>query len=153
MQRPHWSQGFKSIMILWVRYVSRVAGNAAYILGTVAESELGCVRVIGLTDSKHPDSRRILPDLTGMLLFDDAESVMNAAGTMGTLVNALSHCFLSLGALSLIQYSMESCQLMILLKESWFVDTGPGVRACDQVDRAFDSRSEGLGFDPQCWNV
>ena len=25
------------------------------------------------------------------------------------------------------------------------------VGACGPVDRALDSRSEGLGFDPQCW--
>ena len=24
-------------------------------------------------------------------------------------------------------------------------------RACDQVDRVLDSRSEGLGFDSHCW--
>ncbi len=62
----------------------RVAGNAAYIIGTLAESELGCYRVISLTHSRHGCS--ILQDLTNMLTFDDSESVMNAAGTMGTLV-------------------------------------------------------------------
>ena len=69
--------------------VCRVAGNAAYILGTLAESEHGCFRVLSVTSHPSPEARRILPDLTKMLLFDDAESVMNAAGTMGTLVAAL----------------------------------------------------------------
>ena len=60
----------------------RVAGNAAYVLGTLAESDLGCHRVISLTNSKHPNSTCIMKDLSDMLLCEDAESVMNAAGTM-----------------------------------------------------------------------
>ncbi|XP_052091160.1 uncharacterized protein LOC127728036 isoform X3 [Mytilus californianus] len=66
----------------------RVAGNAAYIIGTLAESELGCYRILGLSKSPHAESKRILPDLTNMLGFDDSESVMNAAGTMGTLAES-----------------------------------------------------------------
>ncbi|ELU06668.1 hypothetical protein CAPTEDRAFT_189303 [Capitella teleta] len=66
----------------------KVAGNAAYILGTIAESESGALRVISLTNSMHRESKGILMDLTNMLLFDDSESVMNAAGTMGTLAES-----------------------------------------------------------------
>ena len=65
----------------------RVAGNAAYILGTLVESENGCLRVISLTANKCGETSKILTDLTNMLTFDDSESVMNAAGTMGTLVS------------------------------------------------------------------
>ncbi|GFO49572.1 usherin, partial [Plakobranchus ocellatus] len=65
-----------------------VAGNAAYIIGTLAESELGCYRILSLAKGRHPESRKILSDLTRMLTFDDAESVMNAAGTMGTLAES-----------------------------------------------------------------
>ncbi|XP_053381266.1 uncharacterized protein LOC123564877 isoform X2 [Mercenaria mercenaria] len=64
----------------------RVAGNAAYILGTLAESEFGCTRVLSLV--QHGSSEKILQDLTRMLTFDDSESVMNAAGTMGTLAES-----------------------------------------------------------------
>ena len=75
---------------IWLTSVSiyfRVAGNAAYILGTLAESESGCMRVLCLAKAGSPESRKILQDLTRMLTFDDSESVMNAAGTMGTLVS------------------------------------------------------------------
>ena len=65
----------------------RVAGNAAYILGTLAESEIGSYRVMGLATSRSMETRHILSDLTAMLKFEDSESVMNAAGTMGTLVS------------------------------------------------------------------
>ena len=65
----------------------RVAGNAAYIIGTLAESDLGCMRILSLAKGGSKESKKILPDLTRMLTFDDSESVMNAAGTMGTLVS------------------------------------------------------------------
>lgn len=67
-------------------YISRVAGNSAYIMGTLAESDLGCMRILSLVNGGSRESKKILPDLTRMLTFDDSESVMNAAGTMGTLV-------------------------------------------------------------------
>jgi len=44
------------------------------------------MRVLGLAQDQSSESRKILTDLTRMLTFDDSESVMNAAGTMGTLV-------------------------------------------------------------------
>ncbi|XP_077986413.1 uncharacterized protein LOC144440857 [Glandiceps talaboti] len=62
---------------------TRVAGNSAYILGTLAENDLGQKRVLSILQDK--DALKILDDLTTMLAFDDPESVMNAAGTMGTL--------------------------------------------------------------------
>ncbi|XP_048773172.1 uncharacterized protein LOC125678626 isoform X3 [Ostrea edulis] len=65
----------------------RVAGNAAYIIGTVAETDMGCYRILGLAKSQQGE-RKILADLTRMLTFDDSESVMNAAGTMGTLAES-----------------------------------------------------------------
>ncbi|KAK2186772.1 hypothetical protein NP493_189g01018 [Ridgeia piscesae] len=67
---------------------ARVAGNAAYILGTVAENELGCYRIISMTQACSPRCNTILIDLTNMLAFDDSESMMNAAGTIGTLAES-----------------------------------------------------------------
>ncbi|XP_066293639.1 uncharacterized protein [Branchiostoma lanceolatum] len=64
----------------------RVGGNAAYILGTIAENELGAARVLSLTNGKSGE--QILDDLTNMLTLADAESVMNAAGTIGTLAES-----------------------------------------------------------------
>lgn len=57
------------------------------------------MRVISLTSSIHPESKGILVDLTNMLLFDDSESVMNAAGTMGTLVCFRDMLYVLLSAL------------------------------------------------------
>ncbi|XP_067664231.1 uncharacterized protein [Haliotis asinina] len=68
--------------------IPRVAGNAAYIIGTLAESDIGCFRVLALAKGRNSTSGRILKDLTRMLTFDDPESVMNAAGTMGTLAES-----------------------------------------------------------------
>ena len=44
------------------------------------------MRILSLAKGSSKESKKILPDLTTMLTFDDSESVMNAAGTMGTLV-------------------------------------------------------------------
>ncbi|XP_022088971.1 uncharacterized protein LOC110978344 isoform X2 [Acanthaster planci] len=65
---------------------TRVAGNSAYIFGTVAESVEGQQRVLSLINGPHPQN--ILADLTNMLDYDDDESVMNAAGTLGTLAES-----------------------------------------------------------------
>ncbi|XP_033096013.1 uncharacterized protein LOC117100434 isoform X3 [Anneissia japonica] len=62
---------------------TRVAGNSAYILGTLAEHHLGQARILALISGQHPHT--ILADLSNMLDYDDSESVMNAAGTLGTL--------------------------------------------------------------------
>ena len=72
----------------FILYNYRVAGNAAYILGTLAESESGRRRVISLTESRHDERKRILPDLVYLLSSTDSESVMNAAGTIGTLAES-----------------------------------------------------------------
>jgi len=66
----------------------RVAGNAAYIIGTIAESAAGRDRVISLTESRHIEKKNILPDLVNLLSSSDDESVMNAAGTIGTLAES-----------------------------------------------------------------
>ncbi|CAG5115519.1 unnamed protein product, partial [Candidula unifasciata] len=65
--------------------IARVAGNAAYIIGTVAEFELGCHRIISLVKSQPAGGNNLLCQLTKMLTSADHESVMNAAGTLGTL--------------------------------------------------------------------
>ncbi|XP_030853426.1 uncharacterized protein LOC581522 isoform X3 [Strongylocentrotus purpuratus] len=65
---------------------ARVAGNAAYIFGTLAEHDVGQLRVMSLVKGSSP--HHILTDLTGMLSYDDTECVMNAAGTMGTLAES-----------------------------------------------------------------
>lgn len=70
----------------------RIAGNAAFILGTLAETEAGKRRVISLTESRHVEKTRILPDLVTLLGSTDSESVMNAAGTIGTLAESEEVC-------------------------------------------------------------
>lgn len=65
-----------------------MAGNSAYILGTIAESEAGRRRVISLTESRHLERKKILPDLVRLLGSTDPESMMNAAGTIGTLAES-----------------------------------------------------------------
>ena len=86
-----------------------MAGNSAYIIGTLAESDLGCCRIMALAKGRHSESRRILGDLTRMLTFDDAESVMNAAGTMGTLVSVCACVCVCVRAHACVCHSVCVC--------------------------------------------
>lgn len=71
----------------------RTAGNASFVIGTLAETDLGKRRIVQICTDKGDQAKKILPALTNMLDMADTETVMNAAGTMGTLVR-LSIAFL-----------------------------------------------------------
>jgi hypothetical protein len=65
----------------------RVSGNSAYVFGTIAESEDGIERITNLlNNNKHPDSKNVLSYLVKLLKTSDYECLMNAAGTIGTIV-------------------------------------------------------------------
>jgi hypothetical protein len=69
---------------------TRISGNSAYIIGTIAENEIGILRIIELLNSKtHAESKNILSYLIQMLQSDDDECLMNAAGTIGTIVRKI----------------------------------------------------------------
>ena len=70
------------------------AGNASYVIGTLAETDLGKKRIVHICTDKGDQAKKILPALTGMLDMVDTETVMNAAGTMGTLVRANNNCLI-----------------------------------------------------------
>ena len=56
------------------------------MIGSLAEGDPGKRRIVRICTEHNVDARRILPSLTSMLDMTDPETVMNAAGTMGTLV-------------------------------------------------------------------
>ncbi|XP_078381872.1 uncharacterized protein LOC144664607 isoform X2 [Oculina patagonica] len=64
---------------------SRTAGNASYVIGTLAEMDLGKRRIVHICTDRGDQAKKILPALTEMLDMADTETVMNAAGTIGTL--------------------------------------------------------------------
>lgn len=63
----------------------RIAGNASYVVGSLAETALGCSRIISICVSAADDESEILVNLTSLLHVSDSETVLNAAGTLGTL--------------------------------------------------------------------
>ena len=63
-----------------------IAGNASYVIGTLAETDLGKKRIAQICAERGDQARNILPALIAMLDMVETETVMNAAGTMGTLV-------------------------------------------------------------------
>ncbi|XP_041094537.1 uncharacterized protein LOC121306716 isoform X2 [Polyodon spathula] len=67
---------------------TRLCSNAAYILGSIAESETGTQQLVSLGGAGDWDSWDLLGTLTSLLRWDDAEAVMNAAGTIGTLAES-----------------------------------------------------------------
>lgn len=72
----------------------RVSGNSAYVFGTIAETADGIDRIVGLlTNRSHPDSANILIHLVNLLKSNDYECLMNAAGTIGTIVSYSSSIF------------------------------------------------------------
>ena len=69
-------------------YGCRIAGNESYVVGSLAETSLGCSRIIRVcTNSAVDDESEVLLNLTSLLDVSDAETVLNAAGTLGTLVS------------------------------------------------------------------
>ena len=69
-----------------VHFSCSTAGNASYVIGTLAETDLGKRRIVHICTDKGDQAKKILPALTNMLDMANSETVMNAAGTMGTLV-------------------------------------------------------------------
>lgn len=71
----------------------RVSGNAAYVLGILSETEGGFQRVYHLANRAEKNDKGkvrdssldVLANLVAMLVSEDTESVMNVAGTLGSL--------------------------------------------------------------------
>ncbi|GCC24770.1 hypothetical protein chiPu_0003172 [Chiloscyllium punctatum] len=65
---------------------ARLCSNVAYILGTIAENEVGAQCLVTLAQAQLLESDNLLGNLNSMLMWTDAEAVMNAAGTLCTMV-------------------------------------------------------------------
>ncbi|XP_030062840.1 uncharacterized protein LOC115472649 isoform X2 [Microcaecilia unicolor] len=63
----------------------RLCSNAAYILGTIAENEMGASCLVMLAERQNVTDWHLVGTLAAMLKWNDSEAVMNAAGTLGTL--------------------------------------------------------------------
>ncbi|XP_007898569.2 uncharacterized protein LOC103183109 [Callorhinchus milii] len=63
----------------------RLCSHVAYVLGTIAENETGAQSLVAVGQSQTSASHGLLHDLNAMLKWSDAEAVMNAAGTLGTM--------------------------------------------------------------------
>ncbi|CAH2316876.1 hypothetical protein XELAEV_18041469mg [Pelobates cultripes] len=61
----------------------RLCSSVAFILGTVAEDPTICTLLVDLAE--HSTDWDLLGRLSSMLLWEDMEAVMNAAGALGTL--------------------------------------------------------------------
>jgi hypothetical protein len=65
----------------------RISGNSAYVFGTIAEADDGIERIVYLLNNQsNPESAKILSHLIKLLRSNDYECMMNAAGSIGTIV-------------------------------------------------------------------
>jgi hypothetical protein len=66
---------------------SSVCGNSAYIIGSTVETERGLEEFLSVfTDHRTSKTVDIVRILCQLLTHDDADCVLNAAGTLGTIV-------------------------------------------------------------------
>lgn len=68
---------------------TRLCSNAAYILGSIAENEVGSQRLVTMAQCCPQESADLLANLTGMLKWTDEEAVMNVAGALGTMAETV----------------------------------------------------------------
>ncbi|MGH0153261.1 UNVERIFIED_CONTAM: hypothetical protein FKN15_045993 [Acipenser sinensis] len=81
LRDPSSQDNMRALCRLLTSTETRLCSNAAYILGSIAESETGTQQLVSLGGAGD-----LLGTLTALLSWDDAEAVMNAAGTIGTLM-------------------------------------------------------------------
>ncbi len=68
----------------------RISGNSAYVFGTLAETDDGIDRIVYLLQNNaHAESAKILFYLIKLLKSNDYECMMNAAGSIGTIVSQI----------------------------------------------------------------
>ncbi|XP_078282342.1 uncharacterized protein LOC144608442 [Rhinoraja longicauda] len=68
---------------------TRLCSNAAYILGAIAESEVGAQRLVTMAACCPQEAADLLANLSGMLKWTDEEAVMNVAGALGTMAETV----------------------------------------------------------------
>eukprot|EP00794_Sanderia_malayensis_P015907 gene15907-17507_t len=68
---------------------SSKAGHAAFIVGSLCDTDIGRRRMLEIVIQHKDSGFDILSNLTHLLYCKDGESVMNAAGTIGTLAETI----------------------------------------------------------------
>ena len=63
------------------------------MIGTICTTEVGRRRILELVVNYKDKSYDVLASLTKILHCKDSESILNASGTIGTLVNS-SYCWI-----------------------------------------------------------
>ncbi|XP_058842659.1 uncharacterized protein LOC117396984 isoform X2 [Acipenser ruthenus] len=102
---------------------TRLCSNAAYILGSIAESETGTQQLVSLGGAGD-----LLGTLTALLSWDDAEAVMNAAGTIGTLAESSEGRWWILGERGFVEM-VDSVTALLDARSEWTVSNAALVLA------------------------
>ena len=70
-------------------FIFRIAGNAAYVLGALFDSDVGRVKVIELLNDEDrlEETQHCLPNLGALIETYDLEAMTNASGTASLIVS------------------------------------------------------------------
>ncbi|XP_072096619.1 uncharacterized protein [Mobula birostris] len=68
---------------------TRLCSDVAYILGTIAENEVGAQHLLKTAQTQPRESGSLLGNLNAMLKWTDDEAVMNAAGALSTMAETV----------------------------------------------------------------
>ena len=68
-----------------------MAGNAAYILGAILDTDVGKDKVYRMfADPTHlNDNKHVLPNLAAIIESDDDDAATNASGTLSVMVSSM----------------------------------------------------------------
>ncbi|KAK7489771.1 hypothetical protein BaRGS_00018953, partial [Batillaria attramentaria] len=118
----------------------RVAGNSAYIIGTLAESELGCFRIMSLAESaegrqwmlSEPCMQDMLEHITALLYNENLWTASNAALVLARL------CISEDGCNAILSHPQAQHILSRLVQALGVDEAGRGMNAAFAIGRLCD---------------
>ncbi|TPP61667.1 hypothetical protein FGIG_03062 [Fasciola gigantica] len=127
-----------SNLILWLQSGSeRTCGNAAFVLGSLAEDYQACLKIINNPKSSMSSGWMGLADvLVSMLNSPDEETILNAAGTLGTIAECDEGRDWLLDHISKFDHFLECLDILLLSPNRWIASNAALVLArCAQKRR------------------
>lgn len=115
LSHNHWSEVLKTLFKELKSLNLRLAGSAAYVIGLLSETDLGQLRLQQAT----PDYPEFISDFIQLLNCDDNETIMNAVGALGILVEAVKCREWLLGQQELLSKGVTLLSCLLPSKHLW----------------------------------
>lgn len=110
-----------SNLVSWLQSDSdRTSGNAAFVLGSMAEDSHACLKIIN-NPSSFPSNERLglAKILISMLASQDDEAILNATGTLGTIAECDEGREWLLDQIERFDYFLERLDFLLLSRNRW----------------------------------